>query len=112
MSTELRAYGEIVDFIAAGPSSAQVASFQPSETTRQHVFELLAREKSNGLSPEETLELDHYLQIEHLMRLAKARARQRLARMSNVDNDRPGIVFRRTRSAAFSPLFQKLHLLS
>ena len=79
MSTELRAYGEIVDFIAAGPSSAQVASFQPSETTRQHVFELLAREKSNGLSPEETLELDHYLQIEHLMRLAKARARQRLA---------------------------------
>ena len=79
MTTELRAYDEIVDFIAAGPSSERVASFQPTEATRQHVSDLLAREKSTGLNPEETLELDHYLQIEHLMRLAKARARQRLA---------------------------------
>jgi len=78
MSTERRAYDEIVDFIAAGPSSEHVALFQPSETTRQRVFELLSREKSTGLTPEETLELDHYLQIEHLMRLAKARARRRL----------------------------------
>jgi hypothetical protein len=79
MNTELRAYDEIVDFIAAGPSSEPVASFQPSGATRHHVSELVAREKSTGLSPEETLELDQYLQIEHLMRLAKARARQRLA---------------------------------
>jgi hypothetical protein len=31
-----------------------------------------------GLTPEESSELDHYLQLEHLMRLAKARARGRL----------------------------------
>ena len=69
----IRAYDEFVDFIAAGPSSERVASFQPSETSRQRVSELLAREKSTGLSPEEASELDHYLQLEHLMRLAKAR---------------------------------------
>ncbi len=74
----IRADDELVDFIAAGPSSESVATFQPSETSRQHVLTLLAREKSTGLSPEETSELDHYLQLEHLMRLAKARARQRL----------------------------------
>jgi hypothetical protein len=75
----VRPYEEFVDFIAAGPSSERVASFQPSESSRQHVLELLAREKSTGLSPEETTELDHYLQLEHWMRLAKARARQRLS---------------------------------
>ena len=71
-------YDEFVDFIAAGPSSERVASFQPSETSRQRVLELLSREKSTGLSREETSELDHYLQLEHLMRLAKARARRHL----------------------------------
>ena len=73
----IRTYDELVDFIAAGPSSERVASFQPSEACRQHVLDLLAREKSTGLSPLETSELDHYLQLEHLMRLAKAHARQR-----------------------------------
>lgn len=75
---EIRAYDEIVDFIAAGPSSESVASFQPSETSRKRVLDLIAREKSTGLSCDETSELDHYLQLEHLMRLAKARARQHL----------------------------------
>jgi hypothetical protein len=34
----------------------------------------LAREKEGNLSPNEKSELDHYLQLEHLKRLAKARA--------------------------------------
>jgi hypothetical protein len=76
--TEFLAYEEFVNFIAAGPSSELVASFQPSEMTRQRVALLVAREKTTGLTAEETSELDHYLQLEHLMRLAKARARQHL----------------------------------
>jgi hypothetical protein len=39
---------------------------------------LIRREKTAGLSADETEELNHYLHIEHLMRLAKARARQHL----------------------------------
>lgn len=35
--------------------------------------ELLAHEKDNELSSAKKSELNHYLQIEHLMRLAKAR---------------------------------------
>jgi hypothetical protein len=76
--TQIRAYEEFVDFIAAGPSSSSVAAFQPSEATRQRVAELVAREKTTGLSAAETVELDHDVQLEHLMRLAKARARQHL----------------------------------
>lgn len=73
------AYEEVVDFIAAGSSPGSVVAFRPSETTRHRVAELLRREKAEGLSADETSELDHYLQIEHLMRLAKARAKLYLA---------------------------------
>ena len=73
-----RAYAEIIDFIAAGASPRDVAAFQPSETAKARVADLIHREKTTGLSPEETAELDHYLQLEHVMRLAKARARASL----------------------------------
>jgi hypothetical protein len=75
----VRLYEEIVDFIAAGVTSADVASFQPSVALRNKVFDLIDREKQGSLSPEEKSELDHYMQIEHLMRLAKARAKNRLS---------------------------------
>jgi hypothetical protein len=46
---------------------------------KERVAELIHQEKSIGLSAEEKSELDHYLQLEHLMRLAKARARQHIS---------------------------------
>jgi hypothetical protein len=39
-------------------------------------MELVHKEKENGLAADEQSELDQYLQLEHLMRLAKARAKQ------------------------------------
>lgn len=69
-----RAYDEIVDFIAAGTDPRRVIGFEPSEEARKRVAELIHREKTAGLSPDEMSELDHYMHIEHLMRLAKARA--------------------------------------
>ncbi|MDB5290329.1 MAG: hypothetical protein JWL69_1570 [Phycisphaerales bacterium] len=71
-----RAYEEIIDFIAGGSSSEDVAEFRPSDAARERVSELLRREKSGGLSAEDATELGHYLELEHMMRLAKARARQ------------------------------------
>lgn len=75
----LRAYEEVVEFIAAGTSPSSVISFQPSEAVKERVADLIHREKNLGISPEEKSELDHYLQLEHLMRLAKARARQHIS---------------------------------
>jgi hypothetical protein len=77
MSTN-RAYEEVIDFIAAGTSPSNLVAFQPSEEAKQRVSYLIEREKSATLTPEERSELDHYMQLEHLMRLAKARARQHL----------------------------------
>ena len=70
----LRAYEEIIDFIAEGTTPGQVVAFRPSEITKVRVEDLIYREKTTELSSEETSELNHYLQLEHLMRLAKARA--------------------------------------
>ncbi|MDT4953501.1 MAG: hypothetical protein QOJ02_1639 [Acidobacteriota bacterium] len=74
----MRAYEEIVEFIAAGTSPANVIAFRPSEKTKKRITDLIRREKATELSLDEESELTHYLQIEHLMRLAKARARQHL----------------------------------
>jgi hypothetical protein len=71
----IKAYEEIVDFFAAGTTPQNVISFRPSDAAQEHVADLLAREKEGELSPAEKSELDHYMQLEHLMRLAKARAR-------------------------------------
>jgi hypothetical protein len=74
----MQAYEEVVEFIAAR-SPREVIEFKPSEAARKRVLELIDREKSSDLSAEEKAELDHYMEVEHLMRLAKARARQLLA---------------------------------
>jgi hypothetical protein len=73
------AYDEFVDFIARGTTPQGVVDFRPSDETKAKVAELIHRQKTAMLTAEETAELNQYLQVEHLMRLAKARARQRLA---------------------------------
>lgn len=71
-------YEEIIDFIAAGTTPESVSAFSPSEEAKGRVADLIHREKTCGLSAEETAELNHYMYLEHVMRLAKIRARQYL----------------------------------
>lgn len=76
--TTTKAYEELVEFIASGTSPSAVASFQPSDEVKKQVADLIYREKTTGLTHEETSELNHYMELEHIMRLAKARARQHI----------------------------------
>jgi len=78
MSTA-RVYEEIVEFIATGPSPSGIVGFQPSAAAKARVADLLSREKTTGLSADEKSELDHFLELEHIMRLAKARARRHVS---------------------------------
>lgn len=75
----LTAYQEVVDFIAAGTTPRNVVDFRPSDESQERVSDLLFREKNGEITPDERSELDHYMQIEHLIRLAKAKAREYLA---------------------------------
>jgi hypothetical protein len=80
MSTASPAYLEIIEFIATGTTPEAVADFRPSVEAQRRVTELIEREKGSGLSPEEKAELDHFLELEHILRMAKAKARQILSR--------------------------------
>jgi len=53
-----------------------VLAFRPSEDVQRRVAELVERSKQGSISAEEQSELDNYLQLEHIMIMAKARARQ------------------------------------
>lgn len=77
--TLLKAYEELIDFIAAGTTPNNVVAFRPSKETKQRIADLLQCEKTTGLTVDESSELEHYVQLEHLMRLAKARARKYLS---------------------------------
>jgi hypothetical protein len=79
MSAAHPAYLEFIDLIAGGTTPEQIIAFRPSEAARQRVEKLLAREKEDRLSPEEQSELDSFCQLEHIFRVAKARAAQILA---------------------------------
>jgi len=69
-------YLEIVDFIAAGTTPQSVVDYHPSADAQQRVAELIERDKDGNLSSEEKAELDQFIYLEHILRMAKARARQ------------------------------------
>ena len=73
------AYEEIIDFIASGTSPEKVIAFRPSETLQSRVSDLLFKNQNESLNLEEKNELDSYMLLEHIMRLAKARAFKILA---------------------------------
>lgn len=75
MSTT-KSYDEIVDFFAAGTTPEAIVSFRPSNETTRRVAELVEKSNDGSMSTEERSELEDYLQIEHILILAKARARQ------------------------------------
>lgn len=71
-----KVYEEVINFIAAGTTPESVAAFHPSEKAQERVEDLVFRSKTTGLTTEEEVELNHYVEIEHMMRMAKARAHQ------------------------------------
>jgi hypothetical protein len=71
----LKASEEVASLIARA-DPAKVIAFRPSRETRERVSELIEREKNERLSAEELSELDYYMQLEHLMRMAKIYARK------------------------------------
>jgi hypothetical protein len=72
-------YMELVDFVARGSSAEQVANFRPSQEAQERVAELLQRQHESRLTEEEAAELDSFVQLEHILGLAKAKAQLILA---------------------------------
>ncbi|GBO56157.1 hypothetical protein APA_4487 [Pseudanabaena sp. lw0831] len=70
----IKIYDEIVDFIASGTTPQSVIDFHLSEAAQERLEDLIYNAKNNALTKEDKRELDHFLTIEHILTLAKAKA--------------------------------------
>ncbi len=70
----IKIYDEIVDFIASGTTPQSVIDFHLSEAAQERLEDLIYNSKNNTLTKEDKRELDHFLTIEHILTLAKAKA--------------------------------------
>jgi hypothetical protein len=69
-----KVYEEIVDFIASGTTPQSTIDFKLSENAQERLEDLVYLQKQGKLSSDEKQELDNFMVVEHIMRLAKARA--------------------------------------
>lgn len=72
------AYLELIEFLAGGTTPEALIAFRPSQAVQKRVSNLLDREHEGQLTEDDKLELGDYLQLEHLMILAKAQARRKV----------------------------------
>lgn len=75
------AYDSLVEFIAA-LDPVKVLSFHAPIKVQERVDFLLEKKQEEGLSVTEQEELNHYLILEHIVRLAKSRARLSLSQIT------------------------------
>lgn len=71
----MNARDELVDFLVGHIPAKELESFEASAAARKRIWDLIEKEKEAGLLPEEKSELDDYLKLEHLLALAKIKAR-------------------------------------
>ena len=68
---------EILAVLASQPTPHEVLALRPSDEMQMRASGLLRQSKAEALTRAEESELDRYLYLEHLVRLAKARALKR-----------------------------------
>ena len=68
----------VLEKLAELPSPLEVLALRPSTELQARISELLRKNREEGLTPEEDAEWQRYETVEHLVRLAKARAAARL----------------------------------
>ncbi len=79
------AYPNIYDSLAefmASLDPVKVLGFHAPSKMQRRAEDLLEKKQENGLSKTEQDELNHYLILEHIVRLAKSRARLHLAQQA------------------------------
>lgn len=69
---------EILNLLASRPTPKEILAIRPSDEVQARFSELLAQSKAETISRAEESELERYLMLEHLVRLAKAQALQSL----------------------------------
>ena len=74
-----RPIDEIIDFITSSPEPQKVLAYRPNLALQERVEDLVYKKKTTKLSSQENIELERYLLIEHIMIMAKKRAKKQLS---------------------------------
>ena len=75
--TAQMAYDEIATLLA-DIDPARLVAMKVSPTLQERIEFLLEKNNEHGLSPEEKIEMEHYLIINRLFTVAKTKARRKL----------------------------------
>ena len=73
-------YEQILEFLSTGPSVQEILAFRPRPEIQERFSQLLEANRQRALTAQEEEELDHYIRIERLMALLKAKAYHRFDR--------------------------------
>jgi hypothetical protein len=69
---------EILETLAALPTPEEILALRPSKTLQKRINVLLEKNREEGLTPDEEKEWEHFQYLEHLVRIAKAKAYMKL----------------------------------
>ncbi|MDJ0674989.1 MAG: hypothetical protein QNJ36_06355 [Calothrix sp. MO_167.B42] len=65
---------EVLEFLASLPTPEAIIALRPSEALQTQLSMLLEKNRTVGLTPTEEQLWQHYQYLEHIVRMAKARA--------------------------------------
>lgn len=65
---------EVLEFLASLPSAEEIIALRPSEALQTQLSMLLDKNRTVGLTPSEKQQWQQYQYLEHIVRIAKARA--------------------------------------
>lgn len=72
---------EVMELLASLPTPQEVLALRPTETLQHRIEYLLEKNRNEGLTPVEEKEWNRYEYLEHLVRMAKAKACLKLKNM-------------------------------
>lgn len=65
---------EVLEFLATLPTPEEIIALRPSEALQAQISNLLEKNRTQGLTPPEEQVWEQYQYLEHLIRMAKAKA--------------------------------------
>ena len=69
---------EVLEFLAGLPAPEDVLTLRAAEPLQSRISTLLEKNRTVGLTPDEDQEFDQYEYLDHLVRIAKAKAQLKL----------------------------------
>lgn len=70
---------DVLELLASLPAPEVILALRPSEQLQQRIDELVEKSRAGGLTDPEEAEWERYEYLEHLVRMAKAKAQQKVS---------------------------------